>query len=148
MDRILLAVDGSGHAMRAAVLAGELSSRFGIPVDVLNMVPEGTPVVSAAVHEYAKLEHVRLTQRELLKSAGNEVVAVAAAKVKGAGGDVGTREIMVGSPAHAIVAFAEDVDSDCIVMGRRGFGDLKGLLMGSVSHRVGHLTDLTLITTE
>ncbi|MEA1903601.1 MAG: universal stress protein [Actinomycetota bacterium] len=148
MDRILLAVDGSEHSIRAATLAGELSFRFGAPVDVINVVPDGTPIVPGAVHEYAQLQRVSLTQRDLLESLGGEIVAVASHKVKEAGGDVGKLEVRLGTPPYSIVAFAEDAGSDCIVMGRRGMGDLKGLLMGSVSHRVGHLTDKTLITTE
>lgn len=148
MKKILLAVDGSEHSMRAATLAGDFSYRFEAPVDIINVVPEGTPMVPGAVHEYAQLENVYVTQRDLLRSAGTEILAVAAAKVKEAGGDVATQEVMIGSPAHAIVSFGESADADCIVMGRRGLGDLKGLLMGSVSHQVGHLTDLTLITVE
>lgn len=148
MRRILLAVDGSEHSMRAATLAGELSSKFGAPVDILNVVPEGTPVVPGAVHEYAQLEHVYVTQRDLLQSVGTDLIAVASIKVIEAGGDVGAEEVIIGSPAHGIVQFAEDRDADCIVMGRRGLGDIQGLLLGSVSHRVGHLTEITLITVQ
>ncbi len=148
MERILLAVDGSEHSMRAATLAGELSFRFGAPVDILNVVPEGTPVVPGSVHEYAQLEHVYITQRDLLKSVGTDLIGVATAKVKEAGGDVGVKDVVIASPAHGIVKFAEDCGADCIVMGRRGLGDMKGLLLGSVSHRVGHLTDITLITVQ
>lgn len=148
MKRILLAVDGSEHSYRAAAFAGELSFRFQSPVDVLNVVPEATPIVPGAVHEYARLEDANLTQRDLLKSVGTEVVAIATAKVKERGGDVGNQEIAIGSPAHHIASYAEGTGADCIVMGRRGLGDLKGLLMGSVSHRVGHLTNKTLVTVE
>lgn len=148
MERILLAVDGSDHSMRAAGMAGQLSKHFGTPVDIINVVPESKALVSGAVHEYAQLENVYITERELLKSAGTEVIARAAAKVKEAGGKVDAEEVMIGSPAHAIASFAEGTGADCIVMGRRGLGDFRGLLMGSISHQVGHLTDTTLVTTQ
>ena len=35
-----------------------------------------------------------------------------------------------------------------IVMGSRGFGDLKGLLMGSVSHKVSNQSPITCITVK
>jgi len=148
MDRILLAVDGSDHSMRAAALAGELSLKLSAPVDIVNVVAEGIPVVPDAVHDYAELEHVYLTQRDLLRSVGSDVIAVAAAKVKAAGGDVAAKEVIIGSPAHGIVQFAQDSAADCIVMGRRGLGDMRGFLVGSVSHKVGHLTETTLITVQ
>ncbi len=148
MNKILLAVDGSEHSTRAATLAGELSKRFEVAVVVLNVVSEARMVTPGAVAEYAQLEHVNLTQRELLKSAGSELVAQAAAKVMAAGGKVDHQEVMIGSPPHTIAGYADGVGADCIVMGRRGLGDLKGLLMGSVSHRVGQLSDHTLMTVE
>ena len=37
---------------------------------------------------------------------------------------------------------------DLIVMGRRGLGDLGGLLMGSVSHKVCHLADCACLTVK
>lgn len=145
MERLLCATDGSDHAKRAARFAGELSYRFGVPADLLNVVPEDMPALPGV---YAQLEHVYITKRELLQAAGDRIVAEAASIIEEIGGDVGRQEVLVGSPAHEIVEFAARAGTDCIVMGRRGLGDMKGLLMGSVSHRVGHLTDLTLITVE
>lgn len=148
MKKILLAVDGSEHSERAAVLAGELSNRFGAPVVVLNVVSEGRMMTPRVVAEYAALEHTYITQRDLLEAAGADLVAEAAAAVAVAGGEVEHRKVLIGSASHTIADYAAVVGADCIVMGRRGLGDLKGLLMGSVSHRVGQLSDLTLITTE
>lgn len=146
MKKILLAVDGSDHSIRAARLAGELSSHFDATVDIINVVPEAR--LAAPIAEYAELEHVYITQRDLLKSAGSEIVARASSEVGDAGGRVRKVEVEIGSPARTIVEFADAWEADCIVMGRRGLGDIKGLLMGSVSHRVGQLSNKTLVTTE
>lgn len=148
MKKVLLAVDGSEHSMRAAAFAGELSKHLRMPVVVLNVVHETRMITPTVVAEYAELEHTYVTQRDLLESIGADVVAKAAAAVTKAGGDVDHQKVLVGSAPHTIASYAEAVGADCIVMGRRGLGDLKGLLMGSVSHRVGQLSDLTLITTE
>jgi len=57
-----------------------------------------------------------------------------------------TTEVLDGDPAKAILAAAKDAGVDCIVIGSRGLGGLKGLLMGSVSHKVSQLATCTCIT--
>ncbi|HEX6220227.1 MAG TPA: universal stress protein [Acidimicrobiia bacterium] len=148
MRKILLATDGSKHSARAAHTAGHLSSALAVPVDVINVVSDGALVTAGPIHEYARTEQIVITQRELLQSMGAEFVNDSADVVRKAGGRVGTTKVLIGSPAHEICRYAEENEVDCIVMGRRGLGDVGGLLMGSVSHKVGHLTGLTLITTE
>ena len=89
-------------------------------------------------------------ERILLAIYGSEhnVADDAAARVRHAEGKVDGEEVVIGDPAREIVAAADRLDTDCIVMGRRGLGDVGGLRMGSVSHQVGHLTDKTLVTTQ
>lgn len=148
MKKILLAIDGSDHSKRAAQVAGELSAGLRIPVDVVNVVSDATLVTAGPVHEYARIEKIALSQRELLQALGADLVVQAANTVREAGGDVGTTDVLIGAPAHEIVRYADSHNADCIVMGRRGLGDVGGLFMGSVSHKVGHLTERTLVTTE
>lgn len=147
MDRILLAVDGSDHAHRAATFAGRLSACLGARVDVLHVVPDRTIGPPDVLKEYARLENVYVSEREILEATGRDLVERAALAVREAGGTVGEESVHIGDPAREIASAADDTDADCIVMGRRGFGDVRGLLLGSVSHKVGHLTDRTLITT-
>ena len=45
-----------------------------------------------------------------------------------------------GYPPDEVIEYAKSVDADLIVVGSRGFGDLKSLLLGSTSHRVSHLS--------
>ncbi len=149
MDRILLAVDGSEHSTRAARFAGKLSSRFGAEVFVVHVVPARLMAsVPSLPSEYAKVEDLYLSQRELLESAGENLVREADLQVRESGGKVAVTEVYVGNAADEIAAAAESRSCDCIVMGRRGLGDVGGVFLGSVSHKVGHLTDRTLITVQ
>ena len=148
MNRILLAVDGSDHSERAARVAGELSAGLGLPVDVVNVVSESSWVNVGSMQDYARAEKIAINQRELLQALGADLVVSAANRVRDAGGVVKRTDVLIGAPAQQIALYAEDEDIDIIVMGRRGLGDLGGMLMGSVSHKVGHLTPRTLVTTE
>jgi nucleotide-binding universal stress UspA family protein len=55
-----------------------------------------------------------------------------------------------GYPPDEVVDYAGSIDADLIVVGSRGFGDLKSLLLGSTSHRVSHLSpcDVLIVKTK
>lgn len=150
MDRILLAVDGSDPSLRAADFSGELSGRSGAVVDVLYVVPDhdlAAPGLYGYVSQYPDLQEFYETRRAVLESAGARVAMDAARRVEASGGIVGDEEVRVGDPAHEIIEMTKLAKADCVVMGRRGLGDVGGLLLGSVSHKVGQLCERTLITT-
>jgi nucleotide-binding universal stress UspA family protein len=50
------------------------------------------------------------------------------------------KELIEGSEAEAILTVTKKNQVDLIVMGTRGFGAVKGLLVGSVSCMVIHLS--------
>ena len=59
-----------------------------------------------------------------------------------------TTQILDGAPADMIIAAAENENADLIVMGSRGLGNFAGLLLGSVSHKVSHLSKCTCVTVK
>ena len=59
-----------------------------------------------------------------------------------------TAHVVVGAPADKIIAAAEKENADMIVMGSRGLGNIAGLLVGSVSHKVSNLSKCTCVTVK
>jgi nucleotide-binding universal stress UspA family protein len=53
-----------------------------------------------------------------------------------------------GDPAQSILHLAKERGVDTIVMGSRGLSDIKGLFVGSVSHKINHLAECTCITVK
>ena len=142
---ILVAVDGSEHADRAVEFTVELAGCVGAPVTVLHVVPTTSPAPTI-VGTYAELEQIWRNARGALEEAGRELVDRVAGRLRRAGvEDVRTR-VEVGPPARTIVDVAREVDADVIVLGRRGLGDLEGLLLGSVSHKVAQIAEATVVT--
>jgi nucleotide-binding universal stress UspA family protein len=54
--------------------------------------------------------------------------------------------VVQGDPANRIMEFAKTEGVDMIVIGSRGLTGMKGVLLGSVSHKVFHLADNIYIT--
>jgi nucleotide-binding universal stress UspA family protein len=57
-------------------------------------------------------------------------------------------EAREGQPARIIVDYASESGADAIVTGSRGYGDIEGTLLGSVSHKVTSLAKCTVITVK
>ncbi len=150
MDRMLLATDGSESALRAAELSGQLSRQMKAMVDVIHVVRDhdlSSPGLYGYIIDYTDLEEYYDIRKAAMESAGSRIVTETARVVEDAGGSVDHEEIVVGDPAHQIVEMAKLLKSDAIVMGRRGLGEIGGLVLGSVSHKVAQLSPKTLITT-
>lgn len=128
--RILLAVDGSDHALKAAALAGELARLSGAHLFVMTTF-EAVPAFLGEPH-----------LGRVIADRFNRAEKVLAEAVKAVGEIPGTldQETLEGPPAEAILRFAESRSVDLIVMGTRGLGQLSGLLMGSQSQKVIQLS--------
>ena len=143
IKKILVPVDGSEYSKKALEFACEIASGFSSELYLLN-VREGVATERTMVMGSSHVT-VPLDQDDAI-SAGRTVTAAATEIVEKQGLDVAGSEVVVGSAANEILEFADRHNIDGIVMGSRGLSDFKGLLLGSVSHKVGHLAKCTCIT--
>jgi len=129
--RILLATDGSGCAETAGSVAVDLANRSGAELDVVHAFEFVPP------REYAGVA-LRLRSPAEFTKQGQKVLDEQVDRIGQMGGEVADARLCVGSPADQILCRAEASDADLIVVGRRGIGGVKRLLMGSVSEGVVH----------
>jgi nucleotide-binding universal stress UspA family protein len=126
-DKILLAVDGSEHALHAARTAAELA-RTMKPSEFRIVVSYDTiPLYLGEPNLQFAIDSRKLDAEEILNLAIKEVGNIPC--------EIHT-EIIEGDAAEAIIDVAVTRASDIIVMGSRGLGRLAGLLLGSTSQKV------------
>ncbi len=146
---ILVAVDGSEHANRAVEVASGLAGQEGAKMTLLHVLTHaGGSQVPRELKSYEQIEHIRITESDLIQSVGQELLANAAVLARDRGGPSCETRLESGDPASRIAAVAKDDAVDLIVMGRRGLGDLGGLLLGSVSHKVAQVVDCSCLTVK
>lgn len=130
LNRILVATDGSADSRLATRAAIDLARRASATLDVVNAWE-----VTVWPYMYGQgleglLEAMEAESRELV-----EAVATAATA---AGVHVGERRSVHTTAADAVVGIAQELGSDLIVVGSRGLGPVRRLVMGSVSEAIVH----------
>jgi nucleotide-binding universal stress UspA family protein len=145
--RVVIGVDGSEDSLAAA--------RFfaALPLDPATVV-RLVGVVERPRYPYSSPEVITPT----LEAAVEELVAERRAAIADALARVEVemngrvlaieRSIAVGLPAEQIIAAARQDKADLVVIGARGLGAIKRLLLGSVSERVLHRADCPVLVVK
>ena len=128
LEKLLLAVDDSAHSRKAVPVAAELARAGGGTVHVLHVREVYYPLPPTVTGDRPE-EARRLVE---------EVVA----ELEGAGvkAEGTVRPSTGGSPAGAILQHARELGAGMVVVGSQGRTNLGGLLLGSVAHKVIHLS--------
>jgi nucleotide-binding universal stress UspA family protein len=172
---ILVATDNSYHARKAVDLAADLAEKYQARLLILHVIDPRQ--ASPDLRHMAEVEHMikadpgnkglnavlglpgdwaaRMTSlREsaddtmaVLTAIGNHLLGGARQQVSDRVQNVETR-LEQGDPAQCILDVADQEEADLIVVGSRGLSEMKGMLMGSVSHKVSQLASCTCITVK
>ncbi len=128
--RVLLAHDGSTGADQALELLSNLNLPRETTISVARVVPPASTIfgTSSAGDDASATDDQVIGELEA-------ALASSAGRLARTGWSVEPR-VLRGSPADAILAEADRLDADLIVMGSRGRGPFKSALLGSVSTEV------------
>lgn len=161
-EHVLVATDGSDMSRKAVEKAARIAAAFKARLTVLHVLLHGDRAEEAT--RLAEVEHlvrhvsekvkpdfgnIPATMQDLLGQAhsseetarmvsalGDAIAEQAASRARELGASDVTIRVMPGDYAKSILETAEELGVDLIVMGSRGLGGLKGLLLGSVSNKV------------
>lgn len=170
---IVVGFDGSTHAAKGLEIGATLAARDRSRLGIIYVIDPGHLTIPEELREMGRVEHVidpmpkmpvRLdnapqpmiesmaqasvdSERALYQFADFLVEQAAASARECGASEIETRT-GIGNPAEQIVEFARERDADLIVVGCRGFGKLKRLLLGSTSQQVGQLAACSCLTVK
>ena len=133
LKNILVTTDGSENANRAVKAATILAKLNGSELLIVHVVSEAVPAqyspigINSPVADYTNYF-------QIVEEQGKKLVDQAVQKAKGEGIKVrGEVYRTISSTVESIVEAADKEHADLIVVGTRGLGGFKKLLLGSVS---------------
>jgi len=145
--KFLVAVDGSDHGWKALDLAVDQAKTSGVELIIVH-VAKSEPVPDA-IKELSRAERVPIAEETARYYASKEIGDKIIKEAKGRVGKTEftryTTRVAHGNVSNQIVRLAELEGVETIFIGSRGLGDVKGLLMGSISHKVMNLAPCTCV---
>ena len=128
--KILVPVDGSDNSYKALEAALVLSEKLGSNISVVNVM-EQVPITHI---ESEKLLNELL---EAYKKENQEILSKCSDIAHQKGITIKT-VLLQGNPAPVILDYSKKENFDLVIMGSRGMGKFKELILGSVSSKIVH----------
>jgi nucleotide-binding universal stress UspA family protein len=125
---ILVATDGSEQGRAAVEAAAELAQDEGTRLVCVHVVS----ILDFAPHENGRKQ---IPPRRMPRAEDDPILCEALELAAGRGLDA-KAELLVGFPPKQILRLADEIGADLIVVGSRGLGRVKSLIVGSTSREV------------
>jgi len=147
MEKILLAVDGSEKAEKAAKKAAELAIALESKVTILTVVDEVNIQYSLEAAQSQLMEKLIEERKNETKKEGEKIFkkTTTLLKQKGIKENKITRVFKRGNPAEYICKEARKNGYDLIILADKGTGRVKRFLLGSTSDRVVRYAEISVM---
>lgn len=137
----LIAIDGSAPSLNAVEHAIRESANCVVKPQVFLV-----NVQAALSSDVTRFIDGKVVE-DFHKEEGDAALAAAKEKLSAAGLAY-SAHILIGETAPRIVDFAKDKGCSMIIMGAHGFGSVVGLIMGSVTVKVVHLSPMPVLVVK
>jgi len=144
IKKLLVAVDGSAHSLKAVDYAASIAAAMKAQVIILYVLK--THELPKGLSNYASIEHIQGGNEAVLQKAANGLVDEAKDRAAKAGATNVIGEVIDGPIARTVIARSGHHKADMIVIGSRGLGNIEATLRGGVSHRVELLANCPVLT--
>ena len=128
--KILVPVDGSDNSYKALEAALVLSEKLGSNISVVNVM-EQVPIT------HIESEKLLSELLEAYKKENQEILSKCSDIARQKGIAIKT-VLLQGNPAPVILDYSKKENFDLVIMGSRGMGKFKELIIGSVSSKIVH----------
>ncbi len=143
--KILIPFDGSEHSRKAIEFATGVAKQDNAELYLIHIVEDKE--IPPEILEYIEGEKIDGALGKVsAKLISEGIMKIAQKQVQAKGLKIAKLMVFRGDPAEEIIQFAKNNEIDMIVIGSRGLGRIKGLLLGSVSTKVCHLAECTCVT--
>ncbi|MCM3634890.1 universal stress protein [Paenibacillus camelliae] len=132
-NRILVAIDGSKMSEKVLVTAAQLAKQYEAKLTLINVGKELVIPPNVVITDLQKI----LAE---VSKAGHELLREAQEKLKVQGIEASSLFVQGSSISRKIVEVACEQQQDLIVIGSRGLGNIKEVMLGGVSHKVTQLS--------
>ena len=172
-NSIVVGFDGSAHASRALEIGATMAARDELPLGILVVVDGSAMQVPESARRMGEAEHILNPQPKILVDFSmapattiNSIAQLSADSERALfeyseflvdqaekmASEHGAKNVEVssvqGHPADQIVKYAKQRSADLIIIGCRGFGKFKRLVLGSTSQRVTQLARCSCLTVK
>ena len=131
--KILLATDGSADAARATEAAADLAGKSGSELHVVHVW-----------HDVPGPYRRGFVKRELRRQ-GEEILQEQVQKIESAGGTVAQAHLRGGRTSNQVIGLSDELGVGLLVVGSRGMGTVRRILMGSHSEEIVHHAHLPVL---
>ena len=135
---ILVATDASPASNRAIDMAADLADKYGASLHLLHVIRQMQLPVE--LRNMAEVEKLVGSRSEVMGYVARKILTDAEARAESFGVTDVHAESIEGEPATTIIDRANALGADLIVMGTRGLGKVRSMMLGSVSRKVSNLS--------